>query len=385
MKIIVDENVPAAEDFLAGVGELERVSGRSLSAEQVQDADALVLRSVTQVNEALLGGSSVKFVGSCTIGTDHMDLAYLNARGISYTNAPGCNANSVVEYVFAALAAIDCDWRGKRLGIIGLGNVGSALYRRAEQLGIECVGYDPLLPQDTYTILSSLEEVLSCDIISMHTPLTLSGPYPSYHLLGQKELSVLPPATVLINAGRGDCIDNQALLACQKNGSALELILDVWEREPNIEQALLPYVRIATPHIAGYSYDGKLKGTQMVAEALCETFSLSLPELGPQNEGAVTALSISKDCPDSMTALQEALLGVYDVRLDDERFREAQKTRAHDFATAFDEMRKNYPKRLECRHFSVDDSAAVLLSQNEKQLLGRNLAALGYSLSMRRV
>ncbi|MCV6625547.1 MAG: 4-phosphoerythronate dehydrogenase [Cellvibrionaceae bacterium] len=374
IKIIVDENVPAAEAYLGHMGQLSKLPGRNLRAADIAGADALVVRSVTQVGKQLLAGSQVQFVGSCTIGTDHMELDYLNAAGIANTNAPGCNANSVAEYVFAALAAINCNWAGKRLGIIGLGNVGSALYRKAAALGIDCVGYDPLIEPERYPIQTDLNTVLGADIISMHTPLTRSGPFPSWHLIGADELAQLKPGAVLLNCGRGACIDNAALLQYMAGGANLQLVLDVWEGEPAIELGLLPHVQIATPHIAGYSHDGKVAGTAMVASALAEHFKLPAPSVELAVDAKAAEIELGGD--NRFSACAQAILAAYDIRSDDRRLREAAK-KSEDFALAFDRLRKQYPRRLEFKHF-ICNTEKFLGSQKEKKLLDRDLAALGY-------
>lgn len=389
MKIIVDENIPLAQEYFSKFGDVVALPGRQLNSAQVKDADALIVRSVTQVNETLLAGSKVGFVGSCTIGMDHLDLAYMDSCGIEYHNAPGCNANSVVEYVFSALSALEYDWREKRFGIIGMGNVGSALYRRLSAMGLDCIAYDPLIPQDRYPILSSLDEILSCDVVSMHAPLTHDGEFPSHHMVGEQELDQLKLDAILLNCGRGDCIDNAALLALLERRPA-RVVLDVWENEPNVDLDLVPKIQLASPHIAGYSYDGKVMGTAMIAAAFTRYINsdsghdinsntVSMAELD------VRPLLLNPELDNTQDIIRRAILAVYNVQADDKNFRVAANNLSSEFALQFDQLRKQYPKRLEFKHYSLDVEQFKNLSPNEKKLLDRDLITLGYARSMRRV
>lgn len=380
MIILLDENIPEAEAYFSRFveqngGELRFKAGREIVADDVKDVDALIVRSVTKVDKSLLESSSVKFVGSCTIGMDHIDTAYLDQRGIVYSNAAACNANSVVEYVFAALAHLNSDWQGKRLGIIGMGNVGSALYKRALKLGIECIGYDPLIEQDRYPILTSLEEVLAADIVSMHAPLTRTGPFPSYKMIGQAEIAQLKTGAVLLNCGRGDCLDNRALLERLNNEGDLLTVLDVWQDEPNLHADVLAAVDIATPHIAGYSYDGKVTGTRMIAERLSEFLSLDWinSEGSRQEPESVSGLSADS----AFTLLRQLIPHCYDISQDDKNLREAMQKQSDNFAKDFDALRKNYPKRREFFHYRLAEVDG--LTEKEKQRLEQSLAALGFS------
>ncbi len=355
MKIVADENIPLVEAFFSPLGDVLTRPGRTLKAEDVRDAEVLLVRSVTRVNRALLDGSKVRFVGTCTIGEDHLDLDYLKQHNIAFTSAPGCNANSVVEYVFSVLAALNTDWRGKVFGIIGCGNVGGRLYQRLQALGVECRCYDPLLssPSPVNTPLqrdlTSLEAVLAADIISLHTPLTRGGPYPTYHMLGMEQLLTLTPGSLLINSGRGAAIDNQALLRILQRRDDLTVALDVWEPEPALNPSLLERVALGTPHIAGYSYDGKVAGTAMVHRALCRFLSLEVEV--PQDDVPAPAPLIVNSA-DAYTQLREAVLQAYDVRQDDRRLRWAAADVAQ-LPKAFDALRKNYPRRLEFSNYVV--------------------------------
>ncbi|RYE56433.1 MAG: 4-phosphoerythronate dehydrogenase, partial [Sphingobacteriales bacterium] len=258
MKILADENIPLVNEFFQSLGKVITRPGRTMSAVDAQDAKALLVRSVTNVNQSLLSGSDVTFVGTCTIGIDHLDQNWLHDNHVGFSSAPGCNANSVVEYVYAALCQLDVNWLDKKFGIIGCGNVGGLLHTRLKQQGVDCYCYDPLRTSEDNSDLVSLEEVLACDVISMHTPLTKTGAHPTFHLINLPELQQLKTGAVLLNCGRGAVINNSDLLAFLSQRSDVRVVLDVWEPEPNISVDLLDKVELGSPHIAGYSYDGKL-------------------------------------------------------------------------------------------------------------------------------
>lgn len=372
MKIIADENIPLAEDFFQGAGQVVRLAGRNLTADDVRDADALLVRSVTPVNEQLLAGSNVRFVGTCTIGMDHLDTDWLQKSGIAYTNAPGCNANSVVEYVYAALAELGVDWRGHQFGIIGCGNVGGALYRALKAQGVECLCYDPFLNSEQNPDLAALEDVLQSDIVSMHTPLTTTGLHPSRHLLGYQQLQQLADDTVLLNCGRGAVIDNKALLRLAGERNDLRLVLDVWEWEPDILLPLLERVQLASPHIAGYSYDGKLKGTAMIYEAFCQHFglspSVSLADVLP----AVPDNVLRYQASEVLDVVHELIQQVYPITRDDQDLRKAALKGADSMGVEFDRLRKCYPVRREFNNYQVAASGNPALDDT--------LAAMGFQL-----
>jgi len=375
MKIVADENIPLIEEFFGRLGEVIRLPGRQMTAADVQDADALIVRSVTPVNKALLAGSKVKFVGTCTIGVDHLDQSYFAERDIAWSSAPGCNANSVVEYVYSALTQLDINWLEHKVGIIGCGNVGGLLYRRLRAQGVECVCYDPHKTRAEIADLGTLDEVLACDLISMHTPLELTGSHPSFHLLGLKELRQLKPNAVLINCGRGAVIDNQALLQVLNERADLQVILDVWEPEPAISLELLDKVKIGTPHIAGYSYDGKLKGTEMIYQAFCRHFGIepkaSLAELVPPlADNHLNVARVRDSWLDATSLIQQ----VYRVAQDDANLRAlAQEAiqQGANFALGFDGLRKHYAVRREFHNYEVPLAGAT---EQEKNWL----AALGF-------
>jgi erythronate-4-phosphate dehydrogenase len=373
MKIIADENIPLGEEFFAHLGEVIRLPGRAMSPEDLRGADALLVRSVTNVNEALLSDSQVRFVGTCTIGVDHLDQQYLGHAGIAWASAPGCNANSVVEYVYAALAHLNVDWSGRRVGIIGCGNVGGFLHRRLRAQGVQCHCYDPFLTLEQNPDLTDLETVLDCDIVCLHTPLTTDGPHPSRHLLSDAELGRLRPDTVLLNAGRGPVVDNAALLRRLQKADDLQVVLDVWEPEPDISRELLAKVSLGTPHIAGYSYDGKVTGTAMIYTALCQHLGLtperSLEQLLPPVEQ--NRLCVSSN--DFWLAQRELIPQVYAITEDDRRLRELAERAdkgEEEFAAGFDRLRKQYPVRREFGNYQVKFEPGAEVSAERLKALG---------------
>lgn len=349
MKIVADENMPLVKELFAPFGEVQTFPGRELGPEQIKGADVLLVRSVTTVNAEILDGSSVRFVGSATIGTDHVDQVYLKQQNIQFANAPGCNANAVVQYVLSVLFRLRPDWQEQTVGIVGCGNVGGRLYQTLQKLGVNCRCYDPFLSDADNAHLTSFEEVIQSDIICLHTPLTTDGPFPTFHLFDEAVLSQFAPHTLLINAGRGAVVDNQALLNTLLKvlpKQSLQVVLDVWEGEPNILLPLLERVDIGTPHIAGYSYDGKVNGTTMVRDAFCSWLGETIPS-STFDGMAIADLDVS--------LLAEAILATFDVRKEDQRMREALLVEGADIPHSFDLLRKNCPKRLEFHHYNISN------------------------------
>jgi len=378
MRIVADENIPLVNAFFGHMGEVVCLPGRTMTAADVRDADALIVRSVTKVNPVLLDGSRVKFVGTCTIGVDHLDQAYLDASAIRWSSAPGCNANSVVEFVYAALCHLDINWLPVKFGIIGCGNVGGLLYKRLKAQGVDVRCYDPNLTLAQNPDLTSLEEVLACDVISMHTPLVTTGAHPSFHLLGRKELLQLKTGAVLINCGRGPVINNQALLDVLAERDDLRVVLDVWEPEPDISLELLNHVLLGSPHIAGYSYDGKLNGTEMIYQAFCRHLDKnpqsSLTALVPPL--ANNQLRIDKNIDNHnniFNIVKELIKQVYDIAADDARLR-ALATQALSgevmFGEGFDGLRKHYPVRREFHNYQVHVENSTEADKKWLQVLG---------------
>lgn len=376
MLIVADENIAKVRDAFGAYGEIRTLPGRSLTPADVRAADVLLVRSVTRVDQALLADSAVRFVGSATIGTDHMDVDYLDGRGIAWASAPGCNATAVVEYVLSALSALDGVLEsllsGGVVGIIGLGNVGARLAARLRRLGIRCIGYDPLLGDEVNLPLCALEQVLAADVVCVHTPLTRTGEHPTLHMLDSSRLESLRSGSVLLNAGRGGAIDTAALADLLRQRADQRVVLDVWEGEPRIERTLLAGVTLATPHIAGYSLDGKLAGTTQILAACCRHFDWPLPK-APLVADDVPHISIDDELS-GVALLRHAIQSVYDLR-DDDRLLRARLSAADvdQAAIEFDNLRKNYPQRREFAAVRIDNWA-VLCKENQSLL-----RALGFS------
>ncbi|HET8704688.1 MAG TPA: 4-phosphoerythronate dehydrogenase [Pseudomonadales bacterium] len=347
MRIVLDENIPLAEHYFASFGELIFKPGREINALDVVDADILIVRSVTKVNAALLNGSRVRFVGSCTIGTDHIDLAYLRANGIAFAHAPGCNADAVVDYVLCCLYRLR-DVKNPAdttVGVVGNGNVGSRLVARLRRSGFSVRVNDPPQADAGVAGLSSLAEVMACDVVSVHVPLTRTGAYPTYHLLSEKALARLPSNALLINSARGGVVDESALIKMLAMRKDLAVALDVWEGEPVVSPVLASQVQIATPHIAGYSVEGKIRGTFMIYQALAEF------------RGTPPALPLALPEPRRIEAqhdLRSLLASVYDPVQDSLALRQTLSLDEAARAKAFDQLRKYYPERLELGRYIVD-------------------------------
>lgn len=349
MKILVDENMPYVEPLFGDLGTIIPVNGRRLTPEQVRDADVLLVRSVTQVNAALLADNArLKFVGSATIGTDHVDLAYLAERNIPFANAPGCNAIAVGEFAFMAMLELAQRYhsplKGKVVGIVGAGNTGSATAKCLEAYGVTVLLNDPLKAAagDSRTFVSLDTLMQQADIICLHVPITRTGEHKTLHLFDESRLMALKPNSWLINCCRGDVIDNKALIKVKSLREDLKLVLDVWEGEPHPLPELVDVVDLATPHIAGYSLEGKARGTFMLYQALCQHLNIpankSLSALLPAFNVKAMAL---RAMPDEHALLQLTRF-VYDLRDDDRAFRNCGFT-----ANGFDNMRKNHRHRRE--------------------------------------
>ena len=351
MKILFDENMPFAKEFfsdLSGDTQLVPFSGRDLTAQQVGDADVLLVRSITQVNEALLNqNNKLSFVGTATIGTDHIDQRYLAQRNIAFHSAPGCNATAVAEYVISSLVILAerylLDLTKLSVGIVGGGNTGTRLSEKLSALGIQHKICDPLLEQSTTDTRDfvALDEVLQCDVISLHVPKVIEGEHPTFHLLNENRLKQLGQEQILISACRGEVIDNQALLKLKQAGHKIKLVLDVWEGEPKVLTPLIPFTEIATPHIAGYSLEGKARGTEMLYQALCQHVKVGLKYQLADFLPPASISSIKLNQEYNEIVLNQLVKMVYDVRRDDAIFRQQLSTQG------FDTLRKNYPVRRE--------------------------------------
>ncbi|AJZ90384.1 erythronate-4-phosphate dehydrogenase [Klebsiella michiganensis] len=366
MKILVDENMPYARELFSRLGEVTAVPGRPIPVDTLTNADALMVRSVTKVNAELLDGKGIKFVGTATAGTDHVDEAYLQSAGVAFSAAPGCNAIAVVEYVFSSLLMLaerdGFELKDRTVGIVGVGNVGSRLQARLEAWGVRTLLCDPPRADrgDEGDFVSLEALVQEADIITFHTPLFKSGTYKTLHLADEALISRLKPGAILINACRGPVVDNNALLKCLKAGQNLSVVLDVWEPEPDLNVELLDKVDIGTAHIAGYTLEGKARGTTQVFEAFSNFIGqprqVALDSLLPAPEFGRITLAGPLDQP----TLKRLVHLVYDVRRDDAPLRKVAAQPGE-----FDKLRKNYLERREWSSLYVqcDDAAAANMLQ----------------------
>ncbi|PMX59913.1 4-phosphoerythronate dehydrogenase PdxB, partial [Pseudomonas sp. FW305-60] len=323
MLIVADENIPLLDAFFEGFGEIRRVPGRSIDRATVEQADVLLVRSVTNVNRALLEGSKVRFVGTCTIGTDHLDLDYFQRAGITWSSAPGCNARGVVDYVLGSLLTLaeieGADLAQRTYGIVGAGEVGGRLVKVLQGLGWNVLVCDPPRQAAEGGDYVSLEQIIEqCDVISLHTPLKKHGAQSTWHLLDKNRLNQLKPGAWLINASRGPVVDNAALREVLLQREDLQAVLDVWEGEPEVDVALAELCVLATPHIAGYSLDGRQRGTAQIYQAYCaflgQAAPINLNDLLPAPWLSQVTLNANSDPAWSLAMLCR---GVYDPRRDD--------------------------------------------------------------------
>ncbi|WP_026145423.1 4-phosphoerythronate dehydrogenase PdxB [Pseudomonas asplenii] len=376
MLIVADENIPLIDAFFAGFGEIRRYPGRAIDRAAVAEADVLLVRSVTPVSRELLEGSRVRFVGTCTIGTDHLDLEYFHEVGIHWSSAPGCNARGVVDYVLGSLltlAEIEGVELAKRTyGVIGAGEVGGRLVKVLRGLGWKVLVCDPPRQAAEGGDYVQLEQILEqCDVISLHTPLTRSGALATWHLLDRERLQRLRPGAWLINAARGPVVDNVALREVLLAREDLQAVLDVWEAEPQVDVELAELCVLGSPHIGGYSLDGKQRGTAQIYQAYC-AFSgqeprVRLEDLLPEPGLAQVTLNAGSDPAWAMAIICRA---VYDPRRDDADFRRSLVGGVAEQRAAFDLLRKHYPERREIEGLAVK-------IHGESEELRRMVLALG--------
>lgn len=345
MKIVVDDKIPFIREAISQIStDVIYKPGIAISPDDIHDADALIIRTRTRCDEALLKGSKVSFIATATIGYDHLDIEYLKRTHITWTNCPGCNANSVGQYIHSCLLLLEkekgYDLSKTTVGLVGVGHVGHAVIEAIRPLGVQILLNDPPQkealrkagkPHEFFLKMEELQE--KCDIISFHTPLITKGPYPTFHLANKTFFNALKKQPIIINTSRGAVVDNTDVLQALKDGIIRDAIIDTWENEPNINQELLNLIYIGTPHIAGYSADGKANATRMALTALCNhfhlpvTFQIRVPQL-PEEE-----------LPASNLTETERALVLYNPHAD------SLKLKSHP--TMFEELRGNYPLRRE--------------------------------------
>jgi len=384
MKIVADANIPFVRECFSSVGEVQVLSGRDITRQVVAKADALLVRSITPVNEELLAGSTVRFVGTATIGFDHVDLGYLVRNHIGFASAPGSNANSAAEYIMAALLEVgrrhQIQLEGRSIGVVGVGNVGSRVARKCEALGMHVLRNDPPLQRQTRDPqYVPLEALYGCDFLTIHTPLTHEGIDKTFHLADAGFFSSLKPGVVFLNASRGAVTDSQALKAAIQAARLQAVVLDVWENEPNIDTELLQMVDLGTPHIAGYSYDGKVAGMIMIYNALCTHFHLrpthAIEDFLPQPD--VPRLKIETNELSDEESLTRAVERIYSIKRDDENLRQIARQSPGERGRYFDDLRKQYPVRREFQNtmVAVRASSPSKRGQDARATQGRDALA----------
>jgi erythronate-4-phosphate dehydrogenase len=365
VKIVIDDKIPFIRGAFDGVAEVAYLPGSKISPADVADADALIVRTRTKCGGSLLDGSSVKFIATATIGFDHIDADYCGSRGITWTSAPGCNSYSVQQYIASALLRMAGSHgfalSDKTLGVVGVGNVGSKVAKFAELAGMRVLLNDPPRESrgevpDVGEGFVNLERIKSeADIITFHVPMIKEGCLKTFHLVDETFLADVAGRGVwILNSSRGGVVDNQALKSALESAELAGAVLDVWENEPEIDSELMELAEFATPHIAGYSADGKANGTMMSVRAVSRFFSLGLDEWEPSGLPAPENRELRVDCAGKSAddLLRSVMLAAYDIAEDDARLRAE--------VSAFERLRGDYPPRREPPAFSVsleNDSA----------------------------
>ena len=366
MKIIIDNKIPYIKGALEAFAEVIYLPGSKTTPESVVDADALVTRTRTLCNESLLKNSKVRMIATATIGYDHIDTEYCDKAGIKWTNAPGCNAKSVEQYIASALFAWALRYRiklrEKTIGIVGAGNVGSKVASFCEILGMKVLVNDPPRERvegpEGFVSLQTIRE--EADIITFHVPLSMDGQDATYHMVDETFLTGLRRKPLLINSCRGEVFETQAVKAAYRKDTISGLVIDCWENEPELDRELLEMCFLATPHIAGYSKDGKANGTMMSVRAISRFFHLGIDNWQPGNIEMPdnTLLDINGSRRDDESIMAEAVLSTYNIENDDENLRSNPE--------AFEKWREEYPVR---REFPVYKVKVSQVSENAAKML----------------
>jgi len=365
LTILADENIPFARDAFSTLGDVRLAPGRRISRLDLRDVDVLIVRSITAINADLLAGTAVRLVATATSGSDHVSVPDLDRLGIRFYAALGCNANAVAEYMAAAWVVtarrLGCRLAGRTVGIIGVGHVGSLVAEKARALGMTPVLNDPPKARETGSDrYRPIQDLLDCDIITCHTPLTLDGPDPTWHLIGEPFFAHLKPGAWFCNAGRGEVVDEAALHASLDRGERGAAILDVWEAEPAIDGRLLARADIGTPHIAGYSLEGKMNGTAMVYEAACRFLGVtpSWDAAAAAPPPAVPVVTLDEGARTTEDALASVITAVYPIERDNAALRATAEFEPTARGRQFDLLRATYPVRREFRHTRVTHHGA---------------------------
>ena len=354
MIIVADENIPKVAEWFGRLGSVRTFEGRRIEPDMLREASVLLVRSVTRVDAGLLDDTPVRFVGSATIGMDHVDTAYLRSRGVHFSFAPGSNATSVAEYVIAAILALTSEageaLEGKTMGLVGFGNTGSRVAPRVRALGMHVVASDPPLEVEgklpSGLDVTPLDELVErSDVVSLHVPLTEQDPFPTRQLLDEARLERLRRGALLINTSRGAVLSTDHLLAALASRPDVKVVLDVWENEPHPDPRLLVRASLATPHVAGYSYDGKVRATAMLYDALLQFLGRGgEPPQPVPAEGIPIAPS---EHPDPVFWADRLVQRMYDIRADDRRMRRLLGMESRAIGDEFTRLRRDYPVRRE--------------------------------------
>lgn len=371
IRIVADDKIPFLEGTLEPFAEITYLPGKSITRESLMKADALLIRTRTKCTESLLKGTPVKYIATATIGFDHIDTGYCDKHKIKWTNAPGCNSSSVQQYITASLLKLSRDHqfnlRDKTIGIVGVGNVGSKVEHVARTLGMKVLLNDPPRARKEggkdFVLFGNI--LYESDIITAHVPLNIVGEDKTYHLFNSRSFKKMKKGTWFINSSRGEVADTLSLKNSLSSGKLGGAIIDVWENEPDIDLELMGKTFISTPHIAGYSTDGKANGTAMVVNSLCEYFNLPLKDWYPEDVPLPLITEISIDCKGKSDheIVAQAVFSAYNIEEDDMRLR---------FSPAdFEKQRGEYPLRREFTSYTIN-----LKSGNKKVLL--MLKALGF-------
>lgn len=370
MKIIIDDKIPYIRGAFEPVAEAVYLPGSKTTPEIVKDADALITRTRTICNENLLKGSSVRFIATATIGFDHIDTGYCDKAGIRWTNAPGCNAESVNQYIASALFSWSLKNRqelaGKTIGVVGVGNVGSKVARLCQTIGMKVLLNDPPRERaegsEEFVTLARIQE--EADILTFHVPLNLSGDDKTFHLVDGDFVRGLKKRPLLINSCRGEVFDTASVKSALKKKEISGLILDCWENEPNIDLELMGMCNFTTPHIAGYSKDGKANGTKMSVQAVSRFFNLGIDNWEPLGVELPekTVIEIDGNQRREYSILAEAIISTYQIEDDDEALRDSPES--------FEKLRGDYPVRREFGIYSIKATNIGETTLNKLKTLG---------------
>jgi len=380
LKILADRRIPRVAEVFGRLGEVRLFEPPRPKPRQLRDCELLLVRSVTRVGPGLLAGSRVRLVGTATSGVDHLDTAALEAAGISWFSARGCNARPVAEYVLSALSLLSLrrgtPLRGATAALVGCGQVGSCLAGLLEAVGVRCLRNDPPLQERFGGDYLSLDEVLEADIVSLHVPLTRSGPHPTWSLLDAARLRRMKPGAVLINTARGGVAD-EAALAARLRAGRLTAVLDVWEGEPEIDWELLRLAALGTPHIAGYSRSAKRRATSLLYRRLCRRLCLSPAESpsAPPAPPAESPVFLPPPGAAAGEALRRCILAAYDLGADARALRGLSRLPPPQRGGAFQALRDRYPLRPEFADLRPRPGSAPLPAA-----LQAPLRALGFAL-----